>query len=239
MSNVTHLEHCGKPFLGLNAGTRRFKLILELLSHVRHLLVIPLSDFWLILDIAYGAAYDFILCLLPITILWNLQMDIKRKAVLYILLGFSVVSGIAATAKTVQLRELAVRVDVTWDTFSLYAWGSTELFVNIVCGSIPMLKPLYDKWSTGRPLSQDSYERSGATPVRKSVGSKESNGSTSKFPWSWKSSASTAVSSRGSKVEKESNSSKEQITIVQSFDVHSNNDSIASSEVVSREMREV
>jgi hypothetical protein len=51
---------------------------------------------------------------------------------------------------------------VTWDTYTLYAWSSSELFVNIVCGSLPTLKPIYDSWANNRPLvpSKD-YKSSG------------------------------------------------------------------------------
>lgn len=49
-----------------------------------------LSGFLLTVDVAYGAAFDYSLSVLPLTILWNLKMEMRRKVVLYILLGFSV-----------------------------------------------------------------------------------------------------------------------------------------------------
>lgn len=176
---------------------------------------------------AYGAAFDYSLSVLPLTILWNLKMEMRRKVVLYILLGFSVFSGISATVKAVQLKELGVRTDVTWDTFSLYAWASSELFVNIVCGSIPMLKPLYDQWSTGRPLSADnSYQQSSDNSKRHIVSS--NNSKSPSGGWSFRSVVSTNASVGRSA---NRNGSKEAITIVQSYDVQSKTDSIVTEEV--------
>jgi len=41
-----------------------------------------------------------------------------------------------------SLSELANREDFTWATYDIFAWVTAELFLIIVCGSIPTLKPL-------------------------------------------------------------------------------------------------
>ncbi|KAF7528052.1 hypothetical protein G7054_g10244 [Neopestalotiopsis clavispora] len=94
---------------------------------------------------SYSAFLDFALALLPITILRGLQMSLKKKISLAALLSAGVLSGIFAVIKTIQAQELGVREDVTWSTVELYAWGTSEVFLNIVCGCIPTLKPLYEK----------------------------------------------------------------------------------------------
>jgi hypothetical protein len=104
---------------------------------------------------------------------------------------------------------------------------SSELFVNIVCGSIPMLKPLYDKWSTGRPLSADnSYQQSRDNSKRHITSSNKSKSSSA--GWSFRSAISTNASFGRSADRKSSN---EAITIVQSFDVQSKNDLVATEEM--------
>jgi hypothetical protein len=75
----------------LNAGRLMFRQISLLLLLVRGTFDIFCSSYtWLKVDIAFGALFDYELSLLPITILWHLKVDIKRKVGLYVLLGASV-----------------------------------------------------------------------------------------------------------------------------------------------------
>ena len=72
------------------------------------------------------------------------------------------------------------------ETYNLYAWSASELFVIMICGSIPPIKPLYDfVFDSKRPrhrgyVPQGPYERSyelrGENKVIES-GSNQSNAS--------------------------------------------------------------
>lgn len=70
-------------------------------------------------------------------------------------------SGICAIVKATYLRELSNRSDFTWETYPLFVWSSAELFVLIVCGSIPSLKPLWDRYIIRKTYISSSAERSG------------------------------------------------------------------------------
>ncbi|KAH8594230.1 hypothetical protein B0O99DRAFT_514284 [Bisporella sp. PMI_857] len=176
---------------------------------------------------AFGALVDYELSLFPITILWNLKMPTQRKISLYVLLSFSVFSGISATVKAVQLQELANRVDQTWDTFALYCWASSELFVNIVCGSIPTLKPLYDKWVSGRALlpsnKEPGYKYSGSSSYKLKDSPNSSQNSSPRF--TEKSTMSSTTD--GYHYQQNPNVGKA-ITVEHSFDVESRNNSVSS-----------
>jgi hypothetical protein len=89
---------------------------------------------------------DFFLALLPITIIWNLQLDAKKKIGISILLGLGVLlvtprivvvqlqtgrvwltndrSGVAASIKTAYSKELGSHIDFSWDAWTLYAWST-------------------------------------------------------------------------------------------------------------------
>ncbi|KAI5917161.1 hypothetical protein F4810DRAFT_697611 [Camillea tinctor] len=93
---------------------------------------------------AYSSFLDFVLALIPITFVWNLKMETRKRIGICTLLGMGAFSGICAAIKTAQSSELGIREDVSWALFPLYAWSSSEIFLNIVCACIPTMKPLYD-----------------------------------------------------------------------------------------------
>lgn len=72
---------------------------------------------------AYSVFLDFFLALLPISIVYNLQMSLKKKISLCILLGLGCLSGIAAAIKTSETMRLNSRSDFTFDAVPLYAWS--------------------------------------------------------------------------------------------------------------------
>ncbi|KAI0594613.1 hypothetical protein F4775DRAFT_426977 [Biscogniauxia sp. FL1348] len=123
-----------------------------------------------------NSAIDFILALIPITIIWRLQLSVRKRIGLGFLLGGGVLSGICASIKTQHLVSLAARFDLTWETFDLYIWTGSEIFLIIVCGSIPTVKPLWDrfsgmKMSTGKgsylPSSHNSGGKYYSSPFRR------------------------------------------------------------------------
>lgn len=62
--------------------------------------------------------------------------------------------------KTTLSNTLAIRTDISWEIVPLYGWAGAEVFINIVCGSVPTLKPLYDRLVHKKPLrtSRAQYE---------------------------------------------------------------------------------
>ncbi|KHN94962.1 uncharacterized protein MAM_07189 [Metarhizium album ARSEF 1941] len=103
---------------------------------------------------------DVFLALLPVTFMYNLELGRWRKLGLCVLLGLSFTAAVFAAIKTRYLLLLSRRSDVTWETCSLHIWSASELFVIIVCGSVPPIKPVYD-YVVGSRRS-DAFERYGS-----------------------------------------------------------------------------
>lgn len=61
-------------------------------------------------------------------------------------------SGVFGIVKTTLSNTLAVREDVSWQLVPLYGWAGSEVFINMVCGSLPTLKPLYERIVNKKPL---------------------------------------------------------------------------------------
>ncbi len=97
---------------------------------------------------------DVLFALLPCTFIWNLKMDTKKKAALTVALGLSTVTGISACIKVSHMASLTERSDLTWETYHLSVWAGVEIFLTIICGSIPAMKPLWSKYIRHKSLSR-------------------------------------------------------------------------------------
>ena len=91
---------------------------------------------------------------MPLTFVLRLQVSLNTKVGLCVLLGLGVVSGVCVVIKTILLRHVNPQTDVPWIMMTVFSWHSTEIFLNIVCASIPTLAPLYDKVVRSKPLRQ-------------------------------------------------------------------------------------
>ncbi|KAL8785940.1 MAG: hypothetical protein Q9213_003089 [Squamulea squamosa] len=66
-------------------------------------------------------------------------------------------SAAAGATKTYYLQQLRSRADFTYDATSLMIWYSTEMYVIIIAGSLPTLRPLFQKsFSVYRSFKQRS-----------------------------------------------------------------------------------
>lgn len=101
---------------------------------------------------------DLFLTIMPTWILWNVQMKIRFKVALAILLGLSIVAMVASIVKTYELKTLGLRNDFTWNTPIFFIWVVVELNVVIIAASVPSLKPLFGKTiGTSRGKSYEMY----------------------------------------------------------------------------------
>ncbi|PVH99360.1 hypothetical protein DM02DRAFT_672756 [Periconia macrospinosa] len=92
----------------------------------------------------WNTATDFYLSFLALNLIWGIQvLTIQRKIAVCVFLGCGLVTGIVSAIKTYTLSRH--RPDVTWDYFFVYIWNCVELTLLIVLGSLPTLRPLYDK----------------------------------------------------------------------------------------------
>ncbi|KAJ5811030.1 hypothetical protein N7447_010546 [Penicillium robsamsonii] len=94
---------------------------------------------------AYSAAQDFVLALLPWTIVWNLQMRKKEKFGVAVAMSLGIFAGAAAIVKTIHLMALSDKADFTWELAPLLVWAAVEDGLAIAAASIPALKPLLTK----------------------------------------------------------------------------------------------
>lgn len=90
---------------------------------------------------------DFFLAILPITLIWNLKLNLANKLGLGLLLGCGIVTGIISALKTSHLGSLSERSDLTWETYILYIWTAVEITLVVVLGSLPPIRALYSNFT--------------------------------------------------------------------------------------------
>jgi len=64
---------------------------------------------------------------------------------------------IAAAVKTYEAKQLAEAVDYTWSLGDLIVWCSIEYNLLIVCASVPLIRPLFQRRGRQHPYIQPEY----------------------------------------------------------------------------------
>ncbi|KAJ5579055.1 hypothetical protein N7450_007922 [Penicillium hetheringtonii] len=106
---------------------------------------------------AYSGAQDFVLALLPWTIVWNLQMRKKEKLGVAFAMSLGIFAGAASVVKTTYLVALSAKADFTWELAPLLWWAAIEDGLAITAASIPALKPILIRVFPGSS-SRENYD---------------------------------------------------------------------------------
>ena len=93
-----------------------------------------------------SAFTDFVLAIYPVCIFWSLQIATAKKVVLSALFGCGILAGVCAIVKTVNLSALSTTTDITHDLGALIIWNATEMYIVILAGSVPMLRPFFKRY---------------------------------------------------------------------------------------------
>jgi hypothetical protein len=75
-------------------------------------------------------------------LLWNLNMELRTRIALCLVLGLSFFAGVACIVKTVELQALGDREDFTYNTYRFVIWFTVEQYIVIIAASIPTIRPL-------------------------------------------------------------------------------------------------
>ena len=93
---------------------------------------------------------DFAFSIIPMTVVWGMRMSLtlRRRIYLAVALGLTLVTGAAGTVKMVLAATLDP-ADITYNTYPVLIWFGTESMLIVVCGSVPSLYPLYERYIRG------------------------------------------------------------------------------------------
>jgi len=88
-------------------------------------------------------ATDIVFAILPIPMLWNVQINSRAKVAVFGILSLGVFASAASIIKTSYIGNYGKTGDFLWDSQNLTIWTATECNVGILAASIPCLKPLF------------------------------------------------------------------------------------------------
>ena len=124
-----------------------------------------ISDSSIIVFGILNAIADFVVLVLPVPIVWSLQLPARTRAAVIALFSFSVLACIAGILRTVYSSYWANSYDLSWNTWALGVAATVELNLGIVCASVPSLKPLLKMYAP-RLLEVGSGDWNAASEAR-------------------------------------------------------------------------
>ncbi|KAJ5905986.1 uncharacterized protein N7473_002902 [Penicillium subrubescens] len=149
---------------------------------------------------------DVIILCLPIPIVWRLQMVFRQKIAVTLVFSLGALVCIFSLMRLVEFRHF-VLTDLASSSAKESIWTCLELDVAIICGSLPLLKPLVQGF-LGKVRSGVSRDRSHPSTTTKLNSSRTNNDGFQKISdrhgmWSGPKNATTAatISRQSSDVE--------------------------------------
>ncbi|PMD25802.1 hypothetical protein NA56DRAFT_529236, partial [Hyaloscypha hepaticicola] len=85
---------------------------------------------------------DVLFASLPVTVVWNLQVNLRTKLSLLAILSLGYFACAASIIKTVIQVHVLSNPDMTFND-SYFVWNSIELYIGILAASLPALRPLF------------------------------------------------------------------------------------------------
>jgi hypothetical protein len=84
---------------------------------------------------------DFMLALLPVPLIWKLQMPLRTRLSLVAVLSLGIFAAVAGIIRQLSSSQFGVPEPYIHDSYSI--WNFIELDMGIIAASLPALKPLF------------------------------------------------------------------------------------------------
>ncbi|KAJ5409408.1 uncharacterized protein N7487_003767 [Penicillium crustosum] len=113
-------------------------------------------------ELGFNALSDVLLAVYPVHLFWKLQMKLRIKVILSILMGLGWIAAVCSAVKTYELKALTETTDITYAQSDLLIWASTEAWIVTMVGCIPPIR-LYGQGiaATGLYLKEKYYDSGG------------------------------------------------------------------------------
>ncbi|KAL4953942.1 hypothetical protein BDW69DRAFT_183996 [Aspergillus filifer] len=93
---------------------------------------------------AFNAVADLSLAIFPVFIFQKVQLHVFKKIGIVGILGAGVFAAAATLVKCILLRNLPEHADMTWSWAPITTWYSIEMYVIIICATLPTLPQCYN-----------------------------------------------------------------------------------------------
>ncbi|KAL0939334.1 uncharacterized protein CTRU02_205944 [Colletotrichum truncatum] len=96
-----------------------------------------------------SAVSDWVMGLLPIALLWNVNLNRRTKVLVAVLLSMGMIAGVALIIRIPYVRRLAISADFLYETIDVAIWSVMEPALGIIAASVTSLRPLFHGWGFG------------------------------------------------------------------------------------------
>lgn len=103
---------------------------------------------------------DWILAIVPATVLWNLKMERKLKITTYVVLAIGSIASIASIVRIPYAPAFLISPDYLYEFTDLGIWSTVEIGAGLSASCLATLKPLFRKIRTGQAASSGGASRS-------------------------------------------------------------------------------
>ncbi|KAL2064699.1 hypothetical protein VTL71DRAFT_3837 [Oculimacula yallundae] len=90
---------------------------------------------------------DLAVVILPIPIIWRLKLPFQQQVIIFLLFGAGLLVTVASVLRTYYLYEVTSKWDKTWLAGPAWISSSVELYVGILCASLPATKKFFSRIS--------------------------------------------------------------------------------------------
>ncbi|KAF1996320.1 hypothetical protein P154DRAFT_498638 [Amniculicola lignicola CBS 123094] len=113
---------------------------------------------------------DFVICALPIVLVWNLQIPRRQKAALIGIFGLGLLTCVCGIMRTYYaIYVYYFTYDITWWANPGWVWTALEADLGVICASAPALKIFFRRYfnlSANRSNGYgNSYQMKNRTPT--------------------------------------------------------------------------
>ena len=148
----------------------------------------------MLITIAFNILTDALFATMPIPLIWQLQLNLRTKVSLIVVLSLGWFACAASIIKTIQQYNVLTTPDWTvHDSFNV--WSYIELTIGIIAASLPCLKPLFN-WLLETARAFSSFGRSSGGTEYKGSAHGANSGQRRTNEYSNKSIALTSFTSR-------------------------------------------
>ncbi|KAH8888543.1 integral membrane protein [Thozetella sp. PMI_491] len=106
---------------------------------------------------------DLLFAVLPVPMLWKVQLNWKTKAAVTAVLSLGIFATIAAIVKITFLGNYGKHGDFLFDSVDITIWTTVEIATAMVAACIPTLKPLFKALLRGSSAGASKYGSSAKT----------------------------------------------------------------------------
>lgn len=100
----------------------------------------------------------------PIPLLWNVQIDLRVKCSILVLLGLGIFASTAAIVRLTVTLNLSATTDFLYYAMPVAAWAQAELGLGVILANLPALRPLLEKILSLRSTIRSNAKRGYTDP---------------------------------------------------------------------------